>query len=308
MRAIARRNDDAEDLALITMDRPTPSAGQLLVRVYAAGVGIHDAYFLPPRMEYPYPIGIEAAGIVEEVGIDVQNCRVGQPIAFVSSMQAKGGTWAEYAVVDADALIVSVPEGLTFAQAAAFPVAGNTVLKAFHALDLKKGQSLLIAGGSGAIGSFAIQLAAQMGVDVAASASPINHDYMIELGVDLAVDYNDATWAEQVRTWRPEGVDAALAILPKTPAQCLPLVKDKGNLVIVSGDQLDSERSVNLAHIPHEVDIDDELRELMDKAAAGNFHVEVDEIPSLEDALAALADVQTRHSRGKRVLVVKAQP
>lgn len=107
---------------------------ELLVRAKAVGVGIHDSYFLPANARYPYPIGIEAAGVVEEVGGAVTAYRPGDRLVFVSSMQPKGGTWAEFAAVRASSLIMQIPTGLDFVTAAALPVAGNTILRAFHAL------------------------------------------------------------------------------------------------------------------------------------------------------------------------------
>src|SRR5699024_8726725 len=102
---------------------------EMLVRVHAIGVGIHDDYFLSKNIQYPHPIGIEAAGIIEKVGQNVTDFREGERIAFVSTMQMKGGTWAEYAVVADNSLIIPVPDGMSLTEAAAVPVAGNTALK-----------------------------------------------------------------------------------------------------------------------------------------------------------------------------------
>lgn len=156
MRAFVKVRADADEIEPAEVAIPQIDDDELLVRVEAVGVGVHDAYFLPSDAPYPLPIGIEAAGVVEQVGSAVRAHRPGDRIAFVSAMQPKGGTWAEYAAVRANSLIVSVPANLGFVEAAAVPVAGNTALRAVNALgDRPAGGSLFVAGGSGAIGTLA---------------------------------------------------------------------------------------------------------------------------------------------------------
>lgn len=101
-------------------------------------------------------------------------------------------------------------------------------------LDLHAGESLFIAGASGAVGTFAIQLAAKRGVRVAGSASEANLDYMESLGADKAVDYNDPAWPDEIRKWAGGGVDAALAIQPDTEKTAIKVVRDGGRVVAVS--------------------------------------------------------------------------
>lgn len=110
--------------------------------------------------------------------------------------------------------------------------------------------SLFIAGGSGAIGTVAIQLARQRGWHVAASASKPNHDYMLSLGAHKVVDYGNPHWREQILEWMPNGVDAVLAVQPGTSAESLPVVKDGGTLVSISGDAHISERGIHITGSP----------------------------------------------------------
>lgn len=267
------------------------------------GVGIHDSYFLPNDAKYPFPIGIEAAGVIEEIGSEVRGHRPEERIAFVSSMQPKGGTWAEYVAVKATSLIMPIPTGLGFVEAAAIPVAGNTALKALGTLATAPVDgSLFIAGGSGAIGTVAIQLARQRGWHVAASASKPNHDYMLSLGAHKIVDYGNPHWREQILEWMPNGVDAVLAVQPGTSAESLPVVKDGGTLVSISGDAHISERGIHMTGVPYQMDVLDDLVQLMEQIAAGEIHLELEQVYPFADALAALAKVQTRRARGKLVL------
>ncbi|MDN5789735.1 MAG: NADP-dependent oxidoreductase [Micrococcales bacterium] len=292
---------DSVQLGHVPVPRVGPS--ELLVRVKAVGVGIHDSYFLPPDISYPYPIGIEAAGVIDEVGSAVPGHRSGERIAFVSSMQQKGGTWAEYAIVRGDSLIVPIPEGLSFEQAAAVPVAGNTTLRAFHALaPIPAGGSIFVAGASGAIGTFVVQLARAKGWEVAASASARNHDYLASLGATKTVDYHDEHWPEEIRQWRSAGVDAALAVQPQTTADSLAVVKDGGTVVTISGDRVIPARGVKVVAPSYEVDVRGELVALMEQIASGQVRLVIEHVYPFDEALAALAKVQTRRARGKVVL------
>ncbi len=304
MRAFVKRSADPQDIALLDVPIPTVGEDELLVHVRAVGVGIHDSSFLPADISYPYPIGIEAAGIVTEVGKRVTDHVPGDRVAFVSAMQPKGGTWAEYAAVAMDALILTIPEGMSFGQAAAVPVAGNTALKALHVLPLQSGDSVFIAGASGAVGTLAIQLAKARGWRVAASASRANHEYMRSLGADLTVDYRQAHWPAQVRGWASDGVDAAVAIQPGTSADSIQTIRDGGFLVTVSGDRIESERGIGVAVVTQQIDVRQELTQLMDGIADGTYRLVLERTYPFAEGLDALRKVQTRHARGKVVLLV----
>lgn len=289
-------------------DVPPPQIDddELLVEVRAVGVGIHDSYFLPGDARYPYPIGIEAAGVVDRIGGRVVGYRPGERIAFVSSMQPKGGTWAEFVAVSAEALVIPLPDGVDFVTAAAVPVAGNTVLRAFDALSaVPPGGSLFVAGGSGAIGTFAVQLARQRHWRVGASASAANHDYLRSLGAELVVDYHDPGWTKQVLEWMPGGADAALAVQPGTASETVRVVKDGGKVIVISGDSASTERGVLVEAIPYQVDVRGGMTRLMSDIDEGKMHVEIERVYPFEDALAALAKVQTRRARGKSVRSIR---
>lgn len=304
MKAFVKTGPGADDLAIEQAAVPEPGDRELLIRIKAVGVGIHDSYFLPQTIRYPYVLGIEAAGIVEETGSRVTGFRPGDRVAFVSSMHEKGGTWAEFAVVSADSLILPIPDGMSFEQAAAVPVAGNTALKALSALDLKQGDSLFIAGASGAIGTLAIQLATGKGCTVAGSASKPNHPYMKSLGADRTVDYRDPDWKRQILDWKPGGVDAAMAVQPGTSEDALAVVRDGGRLVTVSGDRAEPERGIRFLQIPHKTDVRRELNTMINQIADGKIHVEIEQVYPFSEGLQALRKTQTRHARGKLVLTL----
>lgn len=300
MRAIGMQRSGG---ALILMDVPRPGIDddEVLVRVKAIGVGSHDRWFMPENAVFPYPIGIEAAGVVEETGGAVTGFQPGDEVMFTSSMQPKGGVWAEYASV-AERALLRIPAGLGFIKAAALPVAGTTAAESLALLDLDPDDTVFMAGASGAIGTITIQLAKRLGCRVAASASSRNHDYMRSLGVDKSVDYHDSDWTDQIRTWIPGGVDAALAIQPGTGADCLRVVRDGGKVVTVSGDQVSAERGVVVAQVKLDRDTRPALAQLASDVASGLVHIEIEKVYPFEQGVEALEKTETRHARGKLVL------
>lgn len=302
MKAIVKKREADTTFSLEEVPVPKIQNDELLIRVCAIGVGIHDGYFLPTSMQFPYTIGIEAAGIIEKVGTQASGFSVGERVAFINMMQPKGGTWAEYAAVSKDALLVKMPDEMDFTIAAAIPVAGNTVLKAFHNLPLERGDSLFIAGASGAIGTFAIQMAKKRGIHVASSATAKNHDYMRSLGADFTVDYLDSQWQEQVKKWKPGGVDAALAIQPDTGMMSMEVVKDSGVVVPVSEYQLNGERDISVRPLAHDVDVKQELKTMMAQIARNEIQLTIEKVYPFAQALDALQKTTTRHARGKIVI------
>lgn len=304
MRAIALKSPGGEKSPVLsTVPVPAIEDTEVLVRVRAVGVGLHDRWFIPSGANFPYPIGIEAAGIVQRVGSSVRGRHVGDRVMFTNSRQPKGGTWAEFTAVPEGSLI-DVPHELGFVDAAALPVAGGTALESMRSLDLNRADTLFIAGASGAIGTLAIQLAVAAGVRVAASASSSNQQYLRSLGAEHAVDYRDPAWAARVRQWAPDGVDAALAIQPGTAAPSLPVIKDGGRLVTVSGDHVTPERHITVEQIGHHAETAPALSALAVDAAAGRIRVVVERTYPLDRGVAALEKTETRHARGKVVLTL----
>lgn len=290
-----------DSLALLEIPAPEIADDEVLVCVKAIGVGVQDRWFMPKTAKFPYAIGIEAAGTIKKTGKAATHYQPGDRVMFTSSMQPKGGVWAEFAAVREEALI-RIPDDLPFIQAAALPVAGGAALESIRMLGLKPGHTTFMAGASGAIGTLAIQLAKARGCRVAASASTKNHDYMRSLGAEKAVDYRDPDWMSQVKEWMPRGVDAALAIQPGTGVGCLHVVRDGGKVVTVSGDQLSAERGISVAQVLVSAATKQELAQLASEVAAGRIHIEIEQVYPLALGVKALEKTETRHARGKIVL------
>lgn len=294
MKAYVRIDATSQEIKLVNMPRPEVQADEVLVKVEAFGVGIHDRYFIPEDAKFPYIIGSEGAGIITELGKQVNGFSIGDRVIFTTVLQAQGGSWAEYAVAKPAALI-PLPDNLTFAQGAAVPIAGKTVLECIRELDLKKDDKLFIAGASGAIGTLAIQLAVNQGVQVSASASAKNHNYMESLGVQKAVDYNDPEWINKVKAWSDGGVNSALAIQPATGADSIKVVKDEGKLITVSGyyDTITPERGIAAKQMDHHDDTQHKVVELVNDISVGKIKLIIEKEYPFEQALDALMKTET---------------
>lgn len=307
MRAFVRTAATDQHVEITDVAIPEVGNGEVLVAVHAFGVGLHDRFFIPPDGPFPYVIGTEGAGMVEAVGPGVDRCAVGDRVMVSTAMQPQGGTWAEYVVV-AEGSAVPIPDELGFEVAAGIPIAGKSAVECLHTLALEAGTTLFVAGASGAIGTLVVQLAVRAGVQVAGSASASNHQYLVSLGAELAVDYHDPIWPEQVREWAPGGVDAVLAIQPGTPASSLSVVRDGGHVVTVSGDPVASERGVVVEQFEHRFGPDSEraMRQLVDDIAAGRIRVVVEQVHRFDQAVTALEKTESRHARGKSVVAVRS--
>lgn len=303
MKAYVRKNGQEGTVECIDMPIPEIDDHEVLVKVRAFGVGIHDRYFIPKDARFPYPIGTEAAGEITKTGRHVTRFEKKDRVMLTSVLQPKGGTWAQYVAVSQQSL-TPIPEKLAFTEGAAVPVAGNTALKSMYALDLQEGDTLFVAGASGAIGTFIIQMAASKGVHVAGSASSGNHEYMTSLGAEKAVDYADPDWKTHIRQWAPGGVDVALAIQPETGKDSMDVTRDGGKVITVSGDKLELERNITGGQFQHYTDTEGELQQFASDIASGKIQLVLEHIYPFEQAVEALKKTETRHARGKLVASV----
>ncbi len=301
MKAFVRTNalNDKVELQEITI--PQIDDDEVLVEIQAFGVGMHDRYFIPPNVTFPYTIGSEAAGVIVKIGSKVPGFEIGDRVILSSSFQLKGGCWAQYAAVSSQ-MLVAMPDEISFTQGAAIPVAGKTALESLRTLDIKAGETLFVAGASGAIGTVVTQLAKNRGIRVIGSASSKNHPYLLSLGAEKAVDYSNAEWKDQIKQWLPEGVDAALAIHRGTSEDSIDVVKDGGKVVTVSGDQVDSEREITVEQMQHQLGLKDAVNMLIQDMVEKKLHLVIEHIYSFEQAIDALEKTETGHARGKLVV------
>ncbi len=187
-----------DDLVIASAEVPKPQSGEVLVRTVAAGVNRADLLqrrgFYPPPAGISDVLGLEASGIVEQLGDGVTGWQVGdEALALLA-----GGGYAEYFVVPVGQLL-RPPAGVDLVTAAGLPEVAATVVSNFDHIGLQQGETILIHGGAGGIGTFATQYAAALGCRVIATAgTPAKREHCLDHGADVALDYQ-ADWVTGVR-------------------------------------------------------------------------------------------------------------
>jgi NADPH:quinone reductase-like Zn-dependent oxidoreductase len=185
----------SDRLRLVERPDPSPNPGELLVKVRAAAVNPVDwkirrgGLKVILRLQFPYIPGGDIAGEVVEIGPGVTRFKPGDSIlAFVDLK--RGGGYAELALVQETAVAMK-PGSLSFAEAAALPIAGGTALQALRNVGgLGQGGSTLINGGAGGVGHFAVQITKALGASAVATCGPSNVAYVQSLGADRVIDYS----------------------------------------------------------------------------------------------------------------------
>jgi len=219
---------------VITIDdlpRPEPAAGQLLVRVKAAGVGNWDALIREGKIELqplPLILGSELSGIVEAIGAQVSGFKLGDEVYGATNEQFTGA-YAEYALASAGRL-AQKPKTLNFIAAASAPVVTVTAWQMlFDYAHVTAGQTTLILGAAGNVGAYAVQLASRAGLHVVATAASADLDYVRSLGAEKVVDYKTERFEESLT-----GLDVVLDTVGGNAQQrSLRVLKPGGILVSV---------------------------------------------------------------------------
>ena len=292
-------------ISIDEVPRPEAGAGQLLVRVKAAGVGEWDALTREGKIQLqplPLILGAELSGIVEAIGADVTGFHVGDEVYGATNEQFTGA-YAEYAVPFAGRM-AQKPKRLNFLEAASAPVVAVTAWQMlFDHARVTRGQTALILGAAGNVGAYAVQLASQAGLHVIATARAANRKYLSELGAERVVDYETERFEESL-----SGVDVVLdAVGGETQQRSLRVLKRGGILVSVVSpvpEALPAQFGVRATYFI--VDITsarlDKLSELFD---TGKLVTAVGTVLPLKDASVAHEMLGgAPHKRGKIVLSV----
>ena len=206
-----------DELHIAEIDPPRCAPGQVIVQLEWAGANPADwksrkgwlAHYFDYR--FPFVVGFDGAGTVVEVGDKIAEFAPGDRVVTCSNQGiGENGTYAALVRADADR-VARLPDAVPFDRAAAMPTAAITAWEAlFDVGALDSGQQVLINGGAGGTGSYAIRLAVEAGARVAATASAANHGYLRALGVECAIDYRAEDVAAAVRDWAPEGLDLVI--------------------------------------------------------------------------------------------------
>ncbi|HEX8679092.1 MAG TPA: NADP-dependent oxidoreductase, partial [Chthoniobacterales bacterium] len=216
--------------------RPEPTEDELLVRVIAAGVNPVDAkvrlgHFRPPGVKMPLIPGYDISGVVEKTGGKVTKFKPGDAVYAYLSLK-RGGAYAEFAIVKESEAALK-PPSLSHEEAAAVPLAASTAWQGLNEIaKLEAGQTVLIHGGSGGVGVFAIQIAKARGAHVIATASPANQELLKQLGADQTIDYRATRFEDVVKD-----VDVVLdPIAGETMKRSYGVLKKGGMLVSLLDD------------------------------------------------------------------------
>lgn len=310
-----------EVLRLEEIEKPTPKAGEVLMKVAAAGVNYADltqrqgTYATDTRM--PMTMGLEGAGTVEELGSGVTSPGVGSRVVALTS-----GGYAEYVTAPSNR-VIPIPDTLDFQSAAAFPVQGLTAYQVLHeSAHVKAGESVLIHAAAGGVGTLAVQLAKLMGVKtvIGTASSDKKLELVRELGADVAINYQETDWAEQVtKATGSKGPDVILEMVGGDIAEkSLQILAPFGRLVVYgaasgqmiqfSGSQLMDNQSVIgywlTAWLSRPDKIAEATQALMHYLASGKLRVVVGQTFPLEKAAEAHTAIAERKTTGKVVLIV----
>jgi NADPH:quinone reductase-like Zn-dependent oxidoreductase len=308
VKAVAITTFDTPPALREDLPAPTPAPNEVLVRVHASSVNpadnsIASGMLTQMGVEYEFPVtlGRDYAGVVEQVGADVTRYAAGDEVfGFLvhANPTVHDGSWAELIAVPQDTSIAPAPAGVDVASAGAAPLAGIAAIMAIDALTVSDGDTVLIVGATGGVGSFAVQLAARAGVTVVAPALPEDETYLRELGVSELLP-RDGDLAAAARARHPDGFDAILDLV-SFAGESAALLKDGGRLASPLGAAGDGPGRINVMAAPTPENLQRLARLLAD-----GLRVPIQATYELAQAPDALSALATAHTRGKLAIRIR---
>ena len=287
-----------EVLAVTELDEPHAGRGQVRIATRAAGVNAVDWKIREGYMKDAMPVqlptgsGADASGVVDEVGDGVEGVAVGDAV-FGSG----GSTYAESVVLDHWA---AKPQALSFEEAAGYPTPVETALRTLNEVSVQAGQTLLVSGASGGVGSAVVQFAVDRGVTVIATAGEKNQDYLRGLGA-TATTYGDGL-VERVRALAPDGVDAALDVAGSGVIDELIELTGDPQKVLTIADFSAGEKGAKVSTASSNQEA--AYAEAARLSEAGKFTLPVERTFSLEQAADAQNASQAGHAKGRSVITL----
>jgi NADPH:quinone reductase-like Zn-dependent oxidoreductase len=291
-------------LSVAEMSVPRPGRDEVLIKVRAAGVNPVDWKAASGRVgQVP---GTDACGAIDSLGEGVAGWKVGEPVI---GFARQSGSYAEYAVIPVNSL-ARKPKAMTFEEAAGMPIAAETAYRALHeAGGLQRGQTVLIHGAAGGVGSAAVQIAKAGGARVIGTASSSNFDFLKSIGADQVIDYTAQKFEDVAKN-----VDLVLNTAnAETTARSLAVVRAGGVLVTIVGgtDAAACEAAkIRCARPDRNTGATnaDQLARVVELADAGKFKVYVDGVYPMENAAQAWIKSREGHTRGKLIIQVSPGP
>lgn len=293
------------------IDQPTPNPGhdEVLVRVKAASVNPVDIQ--TRRGDYktavalPARLGVDCAGIIEKVGKDVDGFHVGDEVFYVPRLLENEGSYATHHVEKA-AIVAKKPETISFEQAATLPLAAGTAWECLIERGrLKSSDKVLIHGGAGGVGVYAIQIAKYFGAHVVTTSGPRNKDFVEMLGADVSYDYRNDSLYEELRQVHTSGFDIILdTVGRKTIQNSLSLLTTSGRLVsivdISEPQNLISAWQANAEiHFVFTTQSAKRLTEIAKVVDAGGIKPVIERVMKLSEIVLAHDLIETGNRKGK---------
>ena len=307
---------DAGLFEMKEIDKPEPSKDEVLIKVIASGTNPVDAKIrangLWSGIKPPCVLGYDAAGIIEKTGEGVEDFKEGDEVYFTPDIHGNQlGTYAQYNVVNAS-IIAMKPEGISYEEAAAIPLAGGTAWEAvIRKINIRAGETILIQGAAGGVGSYAVQFAKISGARVIATASPDHHQFLNDLGADVVIDYrdNDKVIKTVMDETKGEGTDAVFDIQgEEVISRCLPAVRSFGRMSCILPPKGDL-RTLNYKNITlygvFLIRESKRLQEMSPLFTSGLVHSVIEKILPLKDVSKAHKRLDTQHGKGKIVLRIE---
>jgi NADPH:quinone reductase-like Zn-dependent oxidoreductase len=294
---------DLDVLKVVDVPDPVPGSGQLLIRVKAAGINPGEGKIREGMLHERWPAtfpsgqGSDLAGVVEAVGAGVDDFRAGDEVIGFTDDRA---SQAELVVIDAQNATPK-PAGVPWAVAGALHVVGATAYAAVRAVNLSDGDTVVVSGAAGGVGSLAVQLARRAGATVIGLASEPNHEWLRSQGV-IPVAYGDGV-AERIREAAPNGVDAFLDLIGGGYVElALELGVAPERIDTIADFSAPAKYGVkaegNAAGASPEI-----LAELAALIDDGALEVPIAATYPLEQVRDAYAELERNHTRGKIVLL-----
>jgi NADPH:quinone reductase len=309
MRAVTLDAFDTAPGVRDDLPTPSPAPDQIVVRVHGSSVNPVDnaiaAGMLNGMVEHDFPVvlGRDYAGVVERAGADVTAHAVGESVyGFLlhANPTVHDGSWAELITVAEHASVAAKPRSHDVYAAGAAPLAGITAMAVVDAVALSPGQTVLIVGATGGVGSFAVQLAVKAGATVIAPALPEDADYLNRLGVSEQPDRNDDIVAA-VRDAHPGGADALIDLVSYTPGGFDGALRQGARVASSTGGAGEGPGRTNVMASPST----ENLRRLAAHLDDGTLTLHLHDTVDLDQAPGALQTLATTHVQGKLAIRVQ---
>ena len=300
----------ADKMQLQEVDKPSPKAGEVLVRVKAISINPVDvktregkAFYKTLSENPPVILGWDISGVVEAVGDDVKVFKAGDEVFGMVNFPGNGRAYAEY-VAAPEAHLAHKPANIPHHEAAAATLAALTAWQALvHQADIKAGQRVLIHAAAGGVGHFAVQIGRYFKATVIGTASPENHDFLRNMGAEEQIDYHQYNPAEVVMD-----ADIVLDSLgEENTRNSLKALKDGGTIVSILGGAKEAvqeeakKRNIEARNYLVHSSAED-MGKIADLMRDGHLRPHVSHVYTFEDMAKAHEQMETHKTRGKIVV------